>query len=378
LTTPYDVCVIGAGAIGAAAAYHAARAGHRVLLLEQFTLDHPYGSSYGHSRIIRYAYDHPTYIEMARQVYPLWHLLEAEAGKRLLVKSGGLDLGKPDHPRYAATRQAMKDAGIPFIELTPERAAKRYPLFKLDAGMMALYQGDAGILRASECVMTQIRLAQEKHNLTIQQEATVLNIRPTSDRVTVVASTGIYSASHLIIAAGSWSAPLLAELDIHLPLEATRQQLLFFAANPAELFTPERFPIFIAWGDEVFYGTGDVAGTGVKIAQHGGGSVVQPNQVLRTVDSTYIDKIRRFLRHHIPVLAGSSIVESRVCLYTNTPDEHFIIDHHPDYPHIAFGAGFSGHGFKFSTLVGKLLVDKVTGKAINLDLSVFRHNRFKI
>src|SRR5689334_20670732 len=155
----FDVIVLGMGVMGSAAAYHLARDGKRVLALEQFELDHRLGSSYGESRIIRYSYDYPIYVEMAKATFPMWRELEAESGRQLMVQTGGLDFGDPDFPSFAATRRNLIAAGIPYEWMTPAETMKRFPLFRLDDNMMGGYQPDAAYLAASLCVITQAERA---------------------------------------------------------------------------------------------------------------------------------------------------------------------------------------------------------------------------
>jgi monomeric sarcosine oxidase len=369
----YDVVVIGAGAMGSAAAYHLARGGQKTLLLEQFSVDHVFGSSYGHSRIIRYAYDHPIYLEMARAVFPMWADLEAESGQQLYTKTGGLDFGRPDYPHFAATRQSMLDQNIHFEELAPDEVARRFPQFRLDEDMLGLFQADAGLVRPSQTVKTLVRLAQQ-HGADFVDNCPVTRIEPKGAGATVHTANERYEAARLVVCAGSWAKALLESAGLTLPLQATRQQLLFFDAADAQYDAPH-MPIYIAWDDVTYYGVG-ADGGGFKCAQHGIDAPVTPNAVIRSHDPQYEGRVRGFLRKHIPAMAERPLLESRVCLYTMTPDEHFIIDRHPEHAHIVIGAGFSGHGFKFAPLIGHTLAKLVCGEAVAGDLSLFRASRF--
>jgi monomeric sarcosine oxidase len=367
----YDVIVIGAGAMGSAAAYYLARSGQKVLLLEQYGLGHEMGSSHGNSRIIRYSYDYPIYIEMAKAVYPLWHALEAEANEQLLVVTGGLDFGRPDHPRFANTIQSLRQTGVNFEELPPAEFNRRFPQFHIDEDMLGIYQPDAGIVRATPCVLAHVRLAQ-KYGAALMEQTRVQRITPTADSVTLLTNAGIFSAGRLVVTAGSWAGKVLADLKV--PLQPTREQLFFFDDSAAPDFQVGKVPIYIAWGDDVFYGMGDPLG--FKCTQHGIHEPTDPDTMKRETDPEMEAKVRRFMGQHIPRMADARLVNSKICLYTMTPDEHFVIDRHPAYPHIAIGAGFSGHGFKFSTLIGKLLADLSLENPIELDRSMFRIDRF--
>ena len=375
MTTIYDAIVIGAGGMGSAAAYYLSRMGQKTLLLEQFQLDHDRGSSYGESRIIRYAYDHPAYIALAKASYPLWRELEAASGEELYIKTGGIDFGIADDPQMLAIDHSLTVSQIPFEKLSPAETAQRFPQFRLEDGMETIYQADAGVLKASQCVKAHVRLAQQQGTTLIEQ-AIVQRITPTADHVTIETSQGTFQAGRLVMAAGSWSKHLLEKIGLALPLAPTREQQLFFRGNPPENFLPDQFPTFIAWLPEItFYGISNVDGKGFKCAQHRSGEVVDPDQVKREIDPAYIERVRGFMKHHIPTGDGEPTA-GRICLYTMTPDEDFIIDRHPEYPYISFGAGFSGHGFKFTTLIGQILANLACGAPVEYDLSHFRWDRF--
>ena len=240
--------------------------------------------------------------------------------------------------------------------------------------MQALYQSDVGILRASLCIRTFMQLAQQNGAELIEQ-AVVQEIIPSQQDVTIRTRQGTFTAARLAICAGAWSQPLLKALGLDLPLQPTREQLVFFDTSPPEDFTPDKMPVFIHWGDRLYYGIGNIDGKGLKCARHGLFEPVSIDNVNRTADDDYIDELRTFLNRYIP-RAGEKSTFNRVCLYTVTPDEHFIIDQHPEYPRIAFGAGFSGHGFKFAPLVGQLLVNLVCEFPVKYDLNLFRWDRF--
>ncbi len=377
----YDAIVIGMGVVGSTAAWHLARAGQRVLVLEQFELDHQNGSSYGSSRIIRYAYDHPAYIPLAHRSYPLWRELESESGDELLYVVGGLDFGAADEDTLIATRDVLADEGMAYEWLTPEEVSARFPQFRLDDHMMGLYQPDGGALAASRCVVAAARMAL-KHGATLQTGARVTAIEPHNDSVTVRTADESFSAARLVISAGSWSGPLLRGIGLDLPLQVTREQLFFFDTQDPAAFLPGRMPYFREHGSRHalnsllhFYGIPNIDGCGFKASIHTNGEPTDPDNTLRSVDDSVCETLRAFFRRHLP-LADSPLKTGRVCLYTMTPDEHFILDSHPEHAHIAFGAGFSGHGFKFGVASGEILADLATKGATDLDISLFAQSRF--
>ena len=160
----FDAIVVGAGGVGSASAYYLAKAGQRVLLLEQFELNHQNGSSYGSSRVIRYTYDNPIYIDLMRAAYPLWFALQDEAKEQLYVKTGGLDFGFPDVSTFQALKTGMDAAHLDYEYLDKKEIAQRYPQFTLQEGMAGLFHADSGLLRASRCVLAHVRLAQAHLN----------------------------------------------------------------------------------------------------------------------------------------------------------------------------------------------------------------------
>jgi monomeric sarcosine oxidase len=374
----FDAIVLGAGAMGSAAAYHLAKAGQRILLLEQFESDHQKGSSYGHSRIIRYAYDHPVYVTLMKAAYPMWQALENEIGEKLYYKTGGLDFGPADEPAVQNTAHSLRTAGIPHEELTPDEAHKRFPQFRFGDDWKIVYQADSGFLTASNCVRAHVSLAA-KHGATVLANTPVTHISLHHDSVEVQTATETYTAGKLVITAGSWAQSVLAPLGLDLPLRPLRVQETYFRAEPVADFEPTRFPVFIAWvkrlyGD-VFYGIANHNNTGVKVAIHGGQLVNHPSEINYTIDPATTDRVRVFTGPHIPG-ANHALASARVCIYTMTPDEHFVIDKHPEYPHVVFGGGCSGHSFKFGTLIGSILCDLALKGTTEHDISLFNVARF--
>ncbi len=377
----FDAIVLGAGGVGSAAAYYLARSGQKVLLLEQFELNHQLGSSYGFSRVIRYTYDNPIYIELMRAAYPLWFALQEEAGEQLYVKTGGLDFGFPTEDTFQKLKQSMDGAGLDYEYLDKQEVRQRFPQFNLDNGMAALFQADTGLLRASGCVLAHIRLAQ-KHGATVCDRTPVIKIIPHTDSVEVHTETETYIAERLVITVGSWSKALLAEQGIDLPLKIMPCQLGFYRPKEPAAFKPGNFPVFFAhmngeYGEMPYGIPHEDESIGVKVTTfYGWQTVDHPSEVDYTPSEEWVEYIRNFSRQYIPGAAGETL-STRRCLYTLTPDKDFVIDRHPNYPHIVFGAGFSGHGFKFTTLTGKMLAELALEGKTQHDTSLFKLSRFQ-
>lgn len=377
----FDAIVIGAGGVGSAAAYYLSKAGKKVLLLEQFELNHQKGSSYGVSRVIRYSYNNPIYVDLMRAAYPLWFALEEEAGESLYVKTGGIDFGMPDQDTFQALKQSMDAAELPYEHLSTDEIRRRFPQFALEDGMEGMYQEAAGLLRTSRCVLAHIRLAQQ-HGATVMDQTPVTRIVPTEAGVTVETATETFSAERIVMTVGSWAKSMLAAQGIDLPLKIMPCQLGFYRPKKPDLFQPSTMPVFFAhmngeYGEMPYGVPHDDESLGYKLTTfYGWDTVERPSEVDYTPDPEWVERIRDFARQYLPDAAGET-VSTRRCLYTLTPDKHFIVDTHPNHPQVVIGAGFSGHGFKFTTLMGKMLADMAMDGSTPYDTSLFKLARFQ-
>lgn len=375
----YDVIVLGAGAMGSATAYHLARDGQRVLLLEQFHINHRNGSSNGNSRIIRYMYDHPAYVELAKSAYPLWRDLEDAAGEKLMHITGGIDFGRPDAESFKATLAAAEMHSIPVEHLSPAEAMRRFPALTIPDDHAVVYQADYGLLNASACVKAHVRLAQA-HGATVIENARVQTVSADADSVTVTTADATYQAARIVITAGGWTNQVLSGLGLHLPLEIRRVQYAFFHPENRALYQPPNYPVLLLHTSDSFigvpYSIPDYDGFGIKYAYHDGPAVPDADTVNRIPDEDVPDSLQPFFGQYLHGMVGAKHVETQVCLYTVTPDTHFVIDRHPQHPHVVFATPCSGHGFKFSTLIGQILARMSLGQDTGHDLSLFSAGRF--
>lgn len=358
-TSDFDVVVIGAGAMGSAAAYYLARAGQRVLLLEQFAFGHARGSSHGESRIFRFAYLEPDYARLAMQSLPLWRELEAEAGEVLLHSTGGLDLADDaaGHAEVQQIARNLSELGCQSELLDAGQLARRFPQWRLSATAMGVYSPDAGVLHAGRSVAT-LQARARAHGAVLRDEEPALHVEPEpkTDAVVVATARGRYRARRVVITAGAWAQGLLRPLGIELPLQVTQEQVVYFRprARP-ESFAPPHFPIWIhrnLWA----YGLPAIEKPAIKVAFHHSGPVVDPATCGQAPRPEMTERLRAYLERHLPDAAGPP-VEALTCLYTNTPDEDFIVDALPAFPSILLGSPCSGHGFKFAVGVGRALAD---------------------
>jgi sarcosine oxidase len=308
----------------------------------------------------------------------MWYALQQEVGETLLVQTGGLDFGTSEEVRD--TLQTVQEFRLAHEVLSPLETQYRYPQFRFDENMTILHQPDSGLLKASKCVRAHVRLAQQ-HGCTVLERAPVTGITVQPDSVRVNTANDTYDARRLIITAGAWAKPLLASIGLDLPLQPVRCQEAYFQPDRSpEIFTTEQMPVFIFHGvdDRGFkaYGLPSVDGSGVKIAYHGGTPFDHPSQISYTPDEATVEHIRKFSQKYLPVIGDSPLGLTRICLYTMTPDEHFIIDTHPEYPQIVIGSPCSGHGFKFSTMIGRILADLALTGHTDQDITLFSVRRF--
>jgi len=374
------VIVLGLGAMGSATALQLATRGHRVLGFDHFTPPHRYGSSHGQSRMIRQAYwEDSRYVPLVVRAYELWRKLEVDTGQSLLRTIGGLMIGPLGGDLVARSTSSAELFRLPHRLLSATEIRRQYPAFRVEDDWVALWERDAGYLHPEACIEQQLRRSVVAGaELHFEEPATEWNALP-GGGVTVRSVRKTYSADQLVIAAGAWAPQVLRGLQ--LPLSVTRQVVFRFdPAGHVDHFRPERMPVFIRameTGQPLLYGfplTGSDS-EGVKVGLHGSRDFCTPETVDRTIHSEDERIIRENLVQALPSLSGR-LLHAETCLYTMTPDEHFVIDRHPEFPQVALAAGFSGHGFKFASVAGELLADLVTGSKSPYDLELFSIRRF--
>jgi sarcosine oxidase len=354
--------IIGAGAMGSAAAYHLARRGEPVLLIEQFTLGHDRGSSHGAARITRHSYADPAYARLMPAAFQAWRALEADAGQPLYVRTGGVSFSSEGVDYVAQVAANLEEMHVPHRRMTGAEWNRANPAFALPVDHDVVFEPDAGMLAAARAVALQVALARAHGGSRTQVLADTPARRIDLDgpRPVIVTDEHKIVADRLIVAAGGWIKHLLPAIAER--LEVTRQQVLYFRPIDPAPFEIGRFPVFIFKGAgdlEAFYGMPMFQGLGVKVARHGG-PVTDPDVEDRTVDEEYRSLVRGFLRDHMPALATAPIDHTEVCLYTVAPDYRFLVDLLPGREDVLVASPCSGHGFKFSCLVGRVLADLAT------------------
>ncbi len=381
VVSSHDVIVLGLGGMGSAAAAHLAARGLQVLGLEQFTPPHNRGSSHGHTRVIRQAYyEHPAYVPLLQRAYALWQDLASECGRELLLLNGGLMMGAPGSDVVEGSIRSAKEHSLPHEILEATDIRRRHPQFTIPDDTIALFEPTAGLVYCERAVTAHLEVAAHR-GAELRFEQPVLGWTATPDGgVAVTTPGGIHHAEQLVITPGPWAPQLLSDLGVPLVVE---RQVLFWLQPPGGVtpFLPERFPIYIRQRDDGAspYGFPSVDGNsgGVKIAfyRHPVPEPCSPDSVDRQIRDSDIDGIRSAVRELLPGLDGP-LVKAVTCLYTLTPDLNFVVGPHPAHPQVTVAAGFSGHGFKFCSVIGEILADLVVTGRCRLDIGLFDPCRF--
>ncbi len=373
----YDAIVLGLGGMGSATLFHLARRGLRVLGLERFDLVHEYGSSHGLTRIIRLAYwEHPTYVALLRRAYELWRELESLAGERLLYITGSVDAGPEGGPIFEGALKSSELHGLTHEVMDGDELHRRYPGYRLPRKIRCLYQPDGGFLLPERCDVAHIEQALA-HDAEVRYREPVMAWDANGGRVQVRTTRGRYEAGRLVICAGPWASSLVPELNgLAIP---ERQVLAWLQPTRPEYFRLGAFPVFnIEVEEGRYYGFPSFLIPGFKFGRyHHRGEQVDPDAMNREPEPADEKLLRDFARRYFPDGAGATLM-LKTCLFTNSPDRHFILDHHPAHPEVAVAAGFSGHGYKFCSVVGEVMADLVAAGRARHDIEFFRLRRFAV
>ncbi len=367
----YDVIVVGVGGMGSAAVYHLAKRGQRVLGLEQYDIPHQQGSSHGISRIIRLAYyEHPSYVPLLHRAYELWWALERTVQERLLHVTGAMNIGTETSEVFAGALKSVQEHNLTHEILEAEAVRRRFPGYGLQAPLMALYEPQAGLLAAERCIVAHVTAALQ-HGAEIHGRETVEGWETSDAGVQVRTNRGIYQAERLVLTAGAWTHRLLA--PYHGVLQPERQVLIWMQPRVPSAFHMDAFPVFILDVEEGhFYGLPIYGIPGFKIGRfhHLEQLVDDPATMDRGFHPEDEALLRELVRRYFPDGEGP-ILSTATCMFTNSPDGHFVIDVHPEDPRVVFAGGFSGHGFKFCPVIGEILADLAEGDATRHDISLF-------
>jgi len=376
MTRSFDVIVLGVGGMGSAACFELACRGHRVLGLEQYPLVHARGSSHGQTRIIRTAYyEHPGYVPLLRRAWDRWYELEQLTGRHLLTESPCLNVGRPGSELVEGVRASVREHDLAAMELTGDELRRRFPAFRFPPDFTGVLEQTAGFLYVEACVQAHIDAARAR-GAEIHAEEPVQHWKVVGDGVEVATERGTYQAAKLVVTAGAWATQLLRDWAV--PLTVMRQTLLWFDVGMrASEFRRGRFPIFIAdVPNGPFYGLPAIDRFGLKVARHYGESELPgPDGVHWDVVEADVAALRPLIDAYLPGLGP--LTKGQVCMYTLTPDKHFVIDIHPRFPQVSVACGFSGHGFKFAPVVGEVLAELTETGRSQYPIEMFRTARFQ-
>jgi sarcosine oxidase len=373
----YDVIVVGVGAMGSSTCLHLARRGVRVLGLEQFDIPHALGSSHGFSRMIRMAYyEHADYVPLLRRAYELWHELESDSGQKLLHETGGVYMGPPTGHVVSGAVRAAKQHGLAHGALSHGDIAKRFPQFRVPGDFTGVWEPRAGFLLPEKVIAAQAELAL-RAGAVLRGREPVVAWKAHSSGVSVRTDKGEYHADRLVFCGGPWTGKLVRDLGVELVV--TRQVLGWLWPRRPELFSLGTFSV---WGIEADDGSLSYGfpmmpeNPGLKVARHGRGRPTDPDAVKRDATPQDEAEVRQIVERNLPDGAGP-LLSLRTCLYTNSPDGHFILDAHPAHPNVLLACGFSGHGFKFASVIGEVMADLATRGATALPVGFLGLSRLR-
>ncbi|MFJ7182542.1 N-methyl-L-tryptophan oxidase [Lysinibacillus xylanilyticus] len=369
----YDVIVIGAGSMGMATGYNLAKAGKNVLMLDAFNPPHEEGSHHGETRIIRFAYgEGASYVPFVKRAGELWKELEVLTDEALFLQTGVMNVGEETHTFIQNVKKSAKLYDLALEQYSAAEAMEKWPGLSLPENFVACFEPTAGVLRVEACIRAYKKLALEA-GATLHTNEKVQNIKA-GEIVSVQTANNIYEAKHLVVTAGAWATELLQTVDITIPVTPTRKAFAWFEADE-HLYHEDIFPAYcFEFADSAYYGFPSIDGAGLKIGRHDGGDGINPNDPLRPFDEQDAIDLQNFINRFMP--QHGALKFGKPCKYSMTPDEDFIIDFLPEHQNIVIAAGFSGHGFKFSSAVGEVLADLTLKGKSKQDLSLFKLSRF--
>lgn len=372
----FDVIVIGGGSMGMAAGYYLSKSGKRTLLLDSFHPPHNKGSHHGETRIIRHAYgEGQEYVPLALKAQELWHELEEHTQRKLFLQTGVLNVGHEESNFVRNIISSSRRYSLTLEVLNASEVNKRWEGITLPDEYMGCYEPSSGVLKCEECIEAYRELAV-RYGAVILSNSKVIEIAVHDKKVSIKTADQTYYSDSLVVAAGAWSGHLLSMLGLSLPLDPVRKTFAWYDANE-HLYNDKEFPAFsFETSQGIFYGFPSIDGAGIKVGRHDGGLKIHPDEQMLGFGELEEDEgdLIQFLNDFMP--SNQQLKYGKTCMYTTTPDEHFVIDRHPAYSNVAIAAGFSGHGFKFSSVVGHVLAELILKGETEQNITPFSINRF--
>lgn len=375
----FDMIVLGSGGVGSATIYYLSKAGFKVLGIDQFHMAHDRGSSHGQTRAIRQAYfEHPQYVPLIKRSYELWRDLEKDSGQNLFSEIGVLEIGPADGIVLPGVIKSAREHNLPIERLEREEVLRRFPQLLVPEGMEAVFEPTGGFLNVESCIQAYLKRAQN-NGAELIFDTKVLNWEKNGASIKVTTQNETYSSDKMVVCAGAWTGEILPEIKKYLTI---KRKCLFWYGLKREYennyFSDAGMPVFLyELPSGVFYGFPALDETGLKVAMHSGGEkVLDPTLVDRTIKASDHKMVDSFVKDHLPGVADSLILNAKTCMYTMSPDEHFILDYYSSDRDIAFVTGLSGHGFKFASVLGECLAKMAVNTPLDLPTSCFKFNRF--
>ncbi|NRD79791.1 N-methyl-L-tryptophan oxidase [Bacillus sp. BRMEA1] len=369
-----EVVIVGAGSMGMAAGYYLSKLGMKVLLIDAHNPPHDKGSHHGETRIIRHAYGEGSqYVPLVLRAQQLWDQLEQESDMKLFLHTGVLCAGDPKSSFVKGAVDSGRKYTLPIEHLSKEEIEYRWRGFSLPEGFSGCYEPNSGVLFSEQCIAAFRKLGLE-NGMTYLPFTKVEKIEMNANGAVIQTDLETYFADFTIVSAGAWSGKILKQTGLDLPLRPVRKTVSWVECSQ-ELYDSQVFPAYtFDLLDAHYYGFPSINGSGVKVGRHDGGQPIDPDVQISPYGQSDEEEIRSFLHKCLPN-ANGPLRKGSTCKYTLTPDEDFILDRHPEHQHLFIAAGFSGHGFKFSSVVGEIISQVITEGKTPFDLSSFKINR---
>lgn len=368
----YSVIVIGAGSVGMAAGYNLGKRGVDTLLIDAHNPPHQKGSHHGKTRLIRHASgEGAKYVPLILRAQELWRQLEGTMDKKLFYPTGTLIVGEEQAPFIKDTVSVARQCSLPLEKLTVNEMKLRWPAFSLPNYFTGYFEPTSGALLSQEIIRSYKQLSV-KHNVEFQANTTVSSIHLFANGAVVNAGDQTYYADKIVISAGAWTKKILNELD--LPLQVVRKTFGWFETKKIDFQSPNSPCFYFSYENQKYYGFPDIDGRGIKVGRNDSEVEMDPDAMEQDFGKYKGDEgdLKCFINRFIP---GATFKEGKVCMITKTPDKHFIIDTHPDFDHVFIAGGFSGHGFKYSSVIGEILSQLVVDGSTPHDISFFSMKR---
>lgn len=370
----YDVIIVGAGSMGAAAGYYLSKEGKKVLLIDAYNPPHTFGSHHGDTRLIRHAYgEGESYVPLALAAQKLWLSLEKEAGEEIFLNTGVLSIGDEESDFIKTVIKSAQNYKLPVEVLSATEIQKRYKGLNMPNDFIGCLETSSGILFCQKAIQAYLKLSLE-NGATLLTNSKVTAIETIGDRVQVVTNGKTYTANSLVVSAGGFSRSLLELLDLDLLIQPHRALFAWFDVKDDD-YKASEFPGFsVELPEGIYYGFPNVNGEGLKVGRHEGTPINEGEYIPFGKQEGDGDEIQKFVKTYFK--NAGELKYGKNCQYTMTPDEDFIIDTHPNASNIIIATGFSGHGFKFSSVVGKIISDLAIKGKTEHDISKFTIERF--